>query len=105
MSGWDWWLSSDAGLFTRIGIGVAIFAVLATVDLVRHGRAATRWREYSFLLVAVAAAMLYGIANDAIASGISWEYFYYGKGLEQQLGQTLPPDPVALRWAACAIGA
>jgi len=29
MGGWDWWLNSDAGLFTRTIIGAAIFAFLA----------------------------------------------------------------------------
>src|SRR6266446_6393487 len=105
MGGWDGWLRSDAGLLARVAIGVGIFAVLAAADVARHGRAATRWREYAFLVIAVSAALAYGIANDAIASGISWEYFYYGKGLERQLGAQLPPDPTALRWVACAVGA
>lgn len=105
MHGLDWWLHTDAGLLARIAIGISIFAVLAVVDLSRRGRNATRWREYAFLLLAVGAAVAYGLLNDAIASQISWEYFYYGKGLDQQLGPRVPPDPVALRWAACGVGA
>ena len=100
----NWWLHSDSGLLARIGIGAAIFLLLAVVDLVRRGRQATRWREYLFLLAACALGMAYGVINDRIASSISWEYFYYGKGLDEQLGPHVPPDPAALRWAACKVG-
>lgn len=100
----SWWLHSDSGLLARIGIGTAIFLLLAVVDLVRRGRQATRWREYLFLLAACALGMAYGVINDRIASSISWEYFYYGKGLDEQLGPHVPPDPAALRWAACKVG-
>jgi hypothetical protein len=57
---WKWWFTTDAGLLTRIGVGAAIFAGLAIADVMRNGRAARRWREYLFLLSAVAAAMAYG---------------------------------------------
>jgi hypothetical protein len=100
----NWWLHSDSGLLARIGIGAGIFAMLAAVDLARHGRRATRWREYLFLLVACALAITYGVINDRIASSVSWEYFYFGKGLDQQLGPRVPPDPGALHWAACKVG-
>src|SRR6516164_3689375 len=104
MSSWDWWLWTDAGLAARVAIGAGIFAALAAVDLWRNGRRATRWREYLFLIAAVALAMAYGLINDFVASGISWEYFYYGKGLDRLLGPHVPPDPMALRRAACEIG-
>ena len=101
---WNWWLKSDAGLLARICIGAGIFAVMALWDLLRRGKRATRWREYLFLLAAVAIAMAYGIVNDRIASSISWEYFYYAKGLDQTLGPRTPPDPTALQWQAEKIG-
>jgi len=104
MPNWDWWLRTDAGLLARVAIGCSIFAVLAIVDLVRKGRGATRWREYLFLILAVALAMAYGAGNDAVAAGISWEYFYYGKGLSERLGMHVPPDAGALRWAAIGVG-
>jgi hypothetical protein len=104
MPAWRWWVWSDAGLASRIAIGVAFFAILATADLWRNGPRASRWREYLFLLVAVALAMVYGLVNDFLASSISWEYFYYGKGLEHQLGPHAPPDQQMLRWAACVVG-
>lgn len=62
------------------------------------------WREYLFLLLACALAMTYGVINDRIASSISWEYFYFGKGLDQQLGPRVPPGTAALHWAACKVG-
>jgi len=104
MAGWDWWLKTDAGLLTRVAIGCSIFAVLAMIDLARSGRRATRWREYMFLILAVVLAMAYGAINDAIASRVSWEFFFYGKGLSDQLGPQVPPDPVALRSAAIGVG-
>jgi hypothetical protein len=100
----NWWLKSDAGLLARVGIGVAIFAALAAWDLVQKGRKATRWREYLFLVVAAVCAMIYGIINDRIASTISWEYFYYGKGLDLQLGPHIPPEAAPLHWEACKVG-
>jgi hypothetical protein len=100
----NWWLHTDSGLLARIGIGASIFVVLAIVDLLRRGREATRWREYLFLLVAALFGMTYGLINDRVASGISWEYFYYGKGLDAQLGPQVPPDMASLRWAACEVG-
>jgi len=100
----NWWLNSDSGLLARIGIGAAIFLTLAIVDLIRRGRRATRWREYLFLLVACGFSMAYGVVNDRVAASISWEYFYYGKGLDQQLGPHVPPVPAALQRAACKVG-
>src|SRR5207302_4965498 len=91
---------SDASLPWRIGIGVLVFALFAAIDLRRHGRRATRWREYLFVLAAVAAALAYGIANDQFTSRLSWEYYYYGKGLDALLGPQTPPDPARLSWEA-----
>lgn len=99
-----WLLHTDAGLLTRIAVGVAIFAALAVVDLRRHGRAATRWREYGVLLVAVATAILYGALNDQITATISWEYFYYGKEIDKIIGPDVPPDVRPLRWEAAKVG-
>src|SRR3954463_15199167 len=88
----------------RIAIGVAIFTALALHDLRRHGRRATRWREYAVLLACVAAACAYGVLNDQLTSSISWEYFYYGKGLETALGPQIPPDPLQLHLRAALVG-
>jgi len=91
-------------MFLRIAIGVAILLALAAVDIYRNGRRATRWREYAFLLLCVAAAIAYGIVNDQITSRLSWEYFYYGKELQPILGPRIPPDASALHWQAVRIG-
>jgi hypothetical protein len=99
-----WWLSTDAGLAARIILGVAFFATLALVDLHRHGKNATRWREYLFLLFCASAAMLYGLINDQITAAISWEYFYYGKGLDQILGPHTPPNSAQFHWHVAKIG-
>jgi len=101
---WSWLTQSTAGLALRIAIGVLVFAVLALHDLRKNGNRATRWREYSFLLLSVDAAMIYGVVNDQITSALSWEYFYYGKELSQELGPQIPPDPLKLHLAAAVVG-
>jgi hypothetical protein len=100
----DWWLHSDGGLAARVAIGASIFAALAISDLRRNGRAARRWREYSFLLVTTAIFMAYGAANDAVTCRISWEYFYYGKDLAAVLGPHTPPTVGALTIEAAKVG-
>lgn len=93
-----------APLPVRLTVGLLILGSLAVIDLRRHGRNATRWREYGFLLFATIAAICYGVVNDQITSTISWEYFYYGKDLAEKLGPKLPPDPVKLRLFAALVG-
>jgi hypothetical protein len=88
----------------RIIIGAAILLALAMLDLVRNRSRATRWREYLFLVACTVAAMIYGIINDQITSRISWEYFYYAKGLDQALGTNIPPDAAQLHWRAIMVG-
>jgi hypothetical protein len=89
----------------RITVCIAILAALAITDLVNKGRNATRWREYAFLVLCVAVAMVYGIINDQITCRISWEYFYYGKDLARTLGPDVPPNSAALQGQAVRIGA
>jgi hypothetical protein len=88
----------------RIAAGVAIFAVLAALDYRKHGPAATRWREYLFLLSITAIAMLFGALNDQVSVTLSWEYFYYGKELSAVLGPDTPPAQLPLRVHAALIG-
>jgi hypothetical protein len=99
-----WLVETDAGLLTRIAVGVCIFAVLGIVDWRRNGPRATRWREYGVLFITVAAACAYGAINDQITSRISWEYFYYDKELDKVLGPQVPPDAGALHWEAAKVG-
>jgi hypothetical protein len=104
MDAWNWWMHSDAGLAARIAIGAGIFGAMAAYDYLRNRARATRWREYAVLLMAVIVAMIYGALNDQITSAISWEYFYYGKGLADQLGPQTPPDALRLHLAAAVVG-
>jgi hypothetical protein len=101
----NWLIHTTSGLLARIVAGAMILLILALIDLRKHGARATRWREYTFLLACVFAAMLYGIINDQITSAISWEYFYYGKELEHVVGPTIPPNRTAMCWEAAKIGA
>jgi len=89
----------------RFTFGILVLAAFAIVDLHQKGRNATRWREYAFLALCAAVAMVYGILNDQITCRISWEYFYYGKNLSPILGPDTPPDPMALQLQALRIGA
>ena len=97
-----WLIHTDAGLLARILIGAAIFTALALIDLQKNRRTATRWREYSVLLVAVLAALVYGAINDQITVTISPEYFLYGKELAHQIGDDPPMSQ--LRQEAAKIG-
>lgn len=100
----NWLMDTDEGLVARIAAGVLVFAALAVVDLIRKGRQSRRWREYTFLLVAVGVAILYGIVNDQVTVTISWEYFFYGKEVSV-LTNGVVPDGATLRWEAAKIGA
>jgi hypothetical protein len=100
----DWWMRTGAGQAARVAIGVLIFAGLALWDYDKHGRRATRWREYVVLLVCVGAALLYGAINDQITTTISWEYFAYGKGLAEVVPVDEPPNSPLFRWEAAKVG-
>ncbi|HWB53870.1 MAG TPA: hypothetical protein VG722_06745, partial [Tepidisphaeraceae bacterium] len=104
LSLWHWLVHTNAGLWTRIALGCAIFLTLALLDLRQNGKHATRWHEYGFLLACTLAAIAYGIINDQITSRISWEYFYFGKGLDSVLGSQLPPNPAQLHYQAMFVG-
>jgi hypothetical protein len=103
MSFIHWLLHTNAGLLVRIVAGFTIFAALAVGDVLRHGRAATRWREYGVLLAAVVTALVYGAVNDQVTVTISPEYFLYGKELAKTVGDP-PSSMFALRWAAAKVG-
>jgi hypothetical protein len=66
----------------RLAALFVISAVAAARDWHRHGRAATRWKEYCFLALTGGLAALFGIANDVlVTSRLSPYYFTIGKGL------------------------
>ena len=78
----------------RVAALVVLLSAIAAADLAKHGKRATRWREYSFILVAGLAAGLFGLVNDLITSTISPQYFTLGKGLPAR----------ALRQSAAELG-
>jgi hypothetical protein len=53
----------------------------AVVDLCRHGRAATRHKEYAFICLTGLIGCLAGAITDLMTSSISPDYFTVGKGL------------------------
>jgi hypothetical protein len=77
---------------------------MGIVDWWKRGKQATRWREYLFLIGITGVVMGYGVVNDQVTSAISWEYFYYGKGLDGVLGERVPPEGWALHWEAGKVG-
>jgi MFS family permease len=101
---WHWLTQTDAGLLARISVGCAIFLALAISDLLKNGRSASRWREYLFLLASVLVALIYGVLNDLITCHISPEYFLYGKGLDEILGNHRSSNTAQLPWEAAKVG-
>ena len=70
----------------RLGLLVLFFAVASLVELVVRGQAASRWREYLFVLACGTVGALFGVANDLVTSRISPEYFILGKGVPEGPG-------------------
>lgn len=66
---------------TRVIALAVLMAGVASLDLVRHRRRASRWKEYLFLWVVAGVAALCGAANDSWTVRISPDYFVVGKGL------------------------
>jgi hypothetical protein len=61
---------------------LVVLFVLGTLDFLRHGRKATRWREYLFLVAWATIGAVVGISTDAVTSRLSPEYFTVGKGVQ-----------------------
>ncbi len=102
---WQWLWSTDEGLFWRVGAGFLFFSTLAVWDIRRKGKEARRWREYLFLLAAVAMAMAFGVINDQITVSISWEYFCVHEGdSPQTMTSEGGSDLAAMRWRAVEMG-
>lgn len=97
-------LTAGGYLGVRILAGELFFVASALLDLRKHGRAATRWREYAFLHFCVLVACAYGALNDQLSVTLSWEYFYYGKELSKVLGPDTPPAELPLRLHAGLVG-
>lgn len=76
-------LLSGLSFTSRLVILFLLVAIVTLADLWFHRAAATRWKEYSFLLFAAMLGALFGLANDTLTSWLSPEYFIYGKGIAQ----------------------
>jgi hypothetical protein len=94
----------DPSLIFRLSAGLGILAIFLIVDLRRCGWASLRLREYAFLLCTTATAVVYASVSDAITVRVSWEYFWYGKGLGEAVDYATPVDQTALAWQAAWLG-
>ncbi len=65
----------------RLAALLALMMLIAWIDWRRHGERATKWREYSFLVVAGTLGGVFGVAIDQLTSTISSDYFVLGKGI------------------------
>lgn len=70
----------------RLGLLVLLFAVISLAEVALRGRAASRWREYLFVLACGTVGAVFGLANDLLTSRISPEYFILGKGVPEGAG-------------------
>jgi hypothetical protein len=65
----------------RAGLLAVLMGIGAVLDLWRHGRAATRYKEYAFIWLTGFLGCLAGGITDLLTSSISPYYFMLGKGL------------------------
>jgi hypothetical protein len=70
----------------RAALLAGLMVIGAVVDMWRHGRAATRHKEYAFIWFTGLIGCLVGGATDVITSSISEDYFITGKGLSGDNG-------------------
>jgi hypothetical protein len=73
---------TDIPFSYRVALLAGLMAAAAAFDFWRHGREATRHREYGFVWLAGLLGAAVGFANDCVTSSISPDYFILGKGLE-----------------------
>lgn len=66
----------------RLLVLLALMGAVAAVELWRRGAAATRWREYAFVLGVAVVGAVVGAAIDACTSRLSPAYFIDWKGIE-----------------------
>jgi hypothetical protein len=91
----DYYYSLD--FLRRLTVLLALGIGVVSIDAIRHGRNATKWREYSLLLLVGIAFGLGGAVNDSITVSISPDYFVFGKQLPPE---TLPSAAILLGFKA-----
>ena len=65
----------------RLAVLAGLMALGALLDLSLHGRAATRYQEYTFVWFTGLLGCLAGATTDLITCSISPDYFRLGKGV------------------------
>ena len=96
----DWILFSPQGTVLRIVAGLLILSLFAFFDIRKNGfKNSRRIREYAFLAICTLVALFYGAINDFVTFHISWQYFYFGKGISEG-----PPDSPFLQIKAILLG-
>jgi hypothetical protein len=70
------------GFGNRVTLLLFVMAVVVIVDFKRNRKSASKHKEYGFILFAGMIGAVIGMLNDLITSGISPDYFIYGKDLE-----------------------
>jgi hypothetical protein len=87
----------------RVGILLALLILVAGVERLVRGHAASRWKEYLFLVAAGTVGAGYGVLNDLVTHSISPEYFSLGKQVHS-LGGVVELGAMA-GFSAGAVGA
>ena len=64
----------------RVCALVAFSGLIVAVDFARNGKKASRWKDFSMLLLLGCVAALCGVILDTITSSISATYFSYREG-------------------------
>jgi len=75
-------LSWLAPLHVRMAFGLCILSLYAYFDWRKKGKNATRFKEYSFVVLVSILTILYAITHDFMTVTISKDYFVIGKGLD-----------------------
>ncbi|MDG0816469.1 hypothetical protein [Bdellovibrio svalbardensis] len=76
-------LSWLAPLPLRIAFGLCVLSLYAYIDWRKNGKNATRFKEYSFVILVSMLTVLFAILHDFITVTISKDYFVIGKGLDE----------------------
>jgi hypothetical protein len=65
----------------RVLLLLALMSAVVLIDFARNRANASKHKEYAFVLFAGIVGGLVGFVNDVVTSGISPDYFVFGKGL------------------------
>jgi hypothetical protein len=77
-------MDGTMNFFSRLALLIALMAVVAWFDWRRYAAAATKWREYSFLLLAGILGGIVGMSLDNATATLSPHFYTLGKGLSAE---------------------